>query len=120
LCFDFGFGPFRWVCTSGKQKDLDYTDQLAEEVLKKMLADSPVSIHPQLRDNVQWISRASQNNLVVGSKARILYANAEGRIRIAAAFNRAIKDGTSDPLYWGGTTTMFRNGQSVQGNLKYL
>ncbi len=93
LCFDYGFGPFRWVCTSGKQEDLDFTDQLAKEVLEEILQTAPIDIHPQLKDNIQWIKEAKQNKLVVGSKARILYADAEGRMKIAKAFNDAIRAG---------------------------
>jgi len=92
MCFDFGFGPFRWVCTSGKQEDLDKTDQIALEVLKKIQKNSPKEIKQQLQDNIHWIANAKENNLVVGSKARILYADAVGRISIAEAFNQAIKN----------------------------
>ncbi|MEG1556459.1 MAG: urocanate hydratase, partial [Bacteroidales bacterium] len=93
MCFDYGFGPFRWVCTSGKSEDLDLTDHLAMEVLEKMSQSSPVEISQQMRDNITWIQGAKDNKLVVGSQARILYADAEGRIKIAEAFNQAIKEG---------------------------
>ncbi len=92
MCFDFGFGPFRWVCTSGNEEDLDKTDQIALEVLKGIQKTSPHEIKQQLQDNIHWIANAKKNNLVVGSKARILYADAIGRIAIAEAFNRAIKN----------------------------
>jgi urocanate hydratase len=92
LCFDFGFGPFRWVCTSGKDEDLDYTDGIATKVLEEILQQSPEEISTQLQDNIQWIKQAKSNRLVVGSKARILYANAEARIKIAEAFNQAVRD----------------------------
>ena len=93
LCFDYGFGPFRWVCTSGDPADLAATDRIAGEVLAAMLADAPAEIRPQLRDNLDWIRQADTNLPVVGSLSRILYADAEGRIRIARAFNEAIAAG---------------------------
>jgi urocanate hydratase len=92
VCFDYGFGPFRWVCTSGKAEDLETTDQLAMEVMERMLVDAPPTIWQQLKDNIQWIQGAKANRLVVGSQARILYADAEGRVQIAQAFNKAIQD----------------------------
>jgi urocanate hydratase len=93
LFFDYGFGPFRWVCCSGNPEDLKKTDDIACEVLEEIRKTSPSEIQQQMADNIQWIRGAQQNRLVVGSQARILYADAEGRIRIAAAFNKAIKDG---------------------------
>jgi len=106
MCFDYGFGPFRWVCGSGKSEDLDKTDAIACEVLEAMMADSPAEIRQQMADNVQWIRGAKANKLVVGSQARILYADAEGRMRIAKAFNDAIADGTFLGLSSSaGTTT---------------
>ena len=93
MCFDFGFGPFRWVCTSGSKEDLDTTDRIAGEVLKKMLEEAPEEIQGQLKDNIRWIESADENIPVVGSKSRILYADAEGRIKIAKAFNDAIANG---------------------------
>ncbi len=93
MCFDYGFGPFRWVCTSGDAADLDTTDQLAMEVLEKLASESPEEIMQQMRDNIKWIKEAKQNNLVVGSQARILYADCDGRTLIAEAFNKAIRDG---------------------------
>ncbi|CAD7956634.1 unnamed protein product [Amoebophrya sp. A120] len=91
ICFDFGFGPFRWVCCSGKEEDLATTDAIACEALEQVAKTSPVEIQQQLRDNITWIKGARANKLVVGSQARILYADAEGRMKIAEAFNQAIK-----------------------------
>lgn len=93
MCFDFGFGPFRWVCASGDPADLDETDAIACEVLEAMMEEAPEEIRQQVADNVRWIRGAKANNLVVGSQARILYADAEGRMRIAKAFNDAIASG---------------------------
>ena len=93
LCFDYGFGPFRWVCASGDPADLAVTDALAADVLRGLAAEAPAEIRLQLEDNVRWIEAADANRLVVGSQARILYADAEGRMRIAAAFNAAIRSG---------------------------
>lgn len=93
LFFDYGFGPFRWVCASGDAADLQLTDELACKTLEEMRGTSPPEIQQQMTDNIQWIRGAQQNRLVVGSQARILYADAEGRIKIAAAFNEAVRDG---------------------------
>ncbi len=93
MCFDYGFGPFRWVCASGDPSDLDITDQIAMEVLEKLALESPAEIMQQMHDNIRWIREAKQNKLVVGSQARILYADCDGRTRIAAAFNEAIRQG---------------------------
>lgn len=93
MCFDYGFGPFRWVCTSGKPEDLQKTDEIACNVLEEMIKNSPEEIQQQMKDNIQWIKGAQANNLVVGSQARILYADAEGRMKIAEAFNKAIAAG---------------------------
>ena len=93
MCFDYGFGPFRWVCTSGKPEDLQKTDTIACEVLEHMAETAPAEIQQQMQDNIRWIKGAQQNKLVVGSQARILYADAEGRIKIAEAFNQAISKG---------------------------
>jgi urocanate hydratase len=93
LCFDYGFGPFRWVCCSGDPADLDTTDMIALEVLTAIAARSPEQIRRQMADNIRWIREAKRNNLVVGSQARILYADAEGRAAIAAAFNTAVAEG---------------------------
>ena len=93
MFFDYGFGPFRWVCTSGKPEDLELTDRLAAEVLEEIRRTAPAEITGQLDDNIHWIREAGRNRLVVGSQARILYADSEGRTKIAQAFNRAIADG---------------------------
>jgi urocanate hydratase len=120
MCFDFGFGPFRWVCTSGKIEDLDYTDQLALSVLGDMYDHAPSEIKSQLADNVRWIQQAKQNQLVVGSKARILYADAEGRIKIAEAFNKAISEKKIGPVVLGrdhhdvsGTDSPYRETSNI-------
>jgi len=102
MCFDFGFGPFRWVCTSSKPEDLATTDEIAAEVLENMLKDSPEEIKQQLNDNLLWVKSAADNKLVVGSQARILYADCEGRTMIAEAFNKAVKEGRiSAPVVLG-------------------
>ena len=93
MCFDYGFGPFRWVCASGKPEDLAKTDTIACEVLEEIMKNSPEEIQQQMADNIQWIKGAQENKLVVGSQARILYADAEGRMKIAQAFNDAIAKG---------------------------
>lgn len=93
MCFDYGFGPFRWVCTSGKPEDLAKTDEIATRVLEELVKSSPQEIQQQMRDNIRWIKAAGENRLVVGSQARILYADAMGRIRIAEAFNKAVASG---------------------------
>ena len=93
MFFDYGFGPFRWVCTSGKPEDLELTDRLAAEVLEEIRRTAPAEIAGQLDDNIHWIREAGRNRLVIGSQARILYADSEGRTKIAQAFNRAIADG---------------------------
>jgi urocanate hydratase len=116
MCFDYGFGPFRWVCTSGKGEDLLTTDRIAGEVLKEMAKTAPVEISQQMQDNIRWIEAADDNKMVVGSQARILYADAEGRINIAKAFNDAIAKGEiSAPVILGrdhhdvsGTDSPFR------------
>lgn len=92
MCFDYGFGPFRWVCTSGNPEDLAKTDKIAQDVLEEMAKSAPAEIQQQMHDNIQWIKGAQQNKLVVGSQARILYADAEGRTKIAEAFNQAIQN----------------------------
>jgi len=93
MCFDYGFGPFRWVCTSGETTDLEKTDQLAMDVLTSLQAIAPKEIQQQMLDNIQWIKEAGKNKLVVGSQARILYADSNGRIAIAKAFNEAVRNG---------------------------
>ena len=92
MCFDYGFGPFRWVCTSGDINDLIKSDEIACEVLERLIKSAPEEVRQQMKDNIKWIKGAQENNLVVGSKARILYADSEGRIEIAKAFNKAIKN----------------------------
>jgi len=102
MCFDYGFGPFRWVCASNDPKDLAITDRIAAEVLEEMAKEAPQEIKQQIEDNLKWIRQAEENKLVVGSQARILYADAEGRMRIAEAFNRSIADGElSAPIILG-------------------
>ncbi len=120
LCFDYGFGPFRWVCASGKAEDLEYTDQLASRVIREILTEAPDEIHPQLTDNLKWIESAKANKLVVGSQARILYADAEGRIRIAKRFNQAIREGRIGPVVLGrdhhdvsGTDSPYRETSNI-------
>ena len=120
MCFDFGFGPFRWVCASGKDEDLRATDEIASSIIKQLLVDARDEIKSQLQDNLNWISAAQKNKLVVGSKARILYADAEGRIRIAAAFNSAIRSGKIGPVVLGrdhhdvsGTDSPFRETSNI-------
>ncbi len=110
LCFDYGFGPFRWVCCSGEQADLDKTDAIAATILAEMLAEAPEEIQGQLRDNLLWIQTAKQNIPVVGSKSRILYADAEGRMRIAKALNDAIADG-----HLAGPIVLGRDHHDVSG-----
>jgi urocanate hydratase len=126
LCFDFGFGPFRWVCTSGKQEDLDYTDHLAKKTLEKMMSKAPAEIKAQLQDNIRWIEEAAKNKLVVGSKARILYADAEGRISIARAFNEAIREGHIGPIVLGrdhhdvsGTDSPYRETSNIYDGSRF-
>jgi urocanate hydratase len=126
MCFDYGFGPFRWVCASGRQEDLDYTDQIAAEVLSKILTSAPEEIHSQLKDNIHWIQSAKANNLVVGSKARILYADAEGRVKIAEAFNKAVKEGKIGPIILGrdhhdvsGTDSPYRETSNIYDGSKF-
>ena len=121
MYFDYGFGPFRWVCTSGKEEDLAVTDEIACNVLEEIAKNSPVEIQQQMRDNIQWIKGARTNKLVVGSQARILYADCEGRTKIAAEFNKAIADGRlSAPVVLGrdhhdvsGTDSPFRETSNI-------
>ena len=102
MCFDYGFGPFRWVCTSGSNEDLRITDEIAVEVLRELASNCPNEIETQYQDNIRWILEAENHNLVVGSKARILYADEKGRSLIASAFNRAINEGLiSAPIVLG-------------------
>jgi urocanate hydratase len=127
MCFDYGFGPFRWVCCSGKSEDLDKTDKIACKVLENIMKGSPNQIKRQLKDNINWIKQAKENALVVGSKARILYANSEGRIEIAKEFNKAIKNKIiSGPVVLGrdhhdvsGTDSPFRETSNIYDGSKY-
>ncbi|NHF58472.1 urocanate hydratase [Flavobacteriaceae bacterium TP-CH-4] len=127
MCFDYGFGPFRWVCTSGNPEDLRKTDALALQMMQEIEKDAPSEILQQLRDNIKWIKEAEQNKLVVGSQARILYADAEGRIKIAEAFNRAIEAGDiSAPIVLGrdhhdvsGTDSPFRETSNIYDGSKF-
>jgi len=121
MCFDYGFGPFRWVCTSCNPNDLDKTDEIASKVLEDILKDAPKEIQQQLKDNLHWINSAKENKLVVGSQARILYADAEGRTKIAKAFNNAIKENIiSAPIVIGrdhhdvsGTDSPYRETSNI-------
>ena len=126
MCFDYGFGPFRWVCASGDPKDLAKTDKIACEVLEKIKQHSPKEIQQQMTDNIQWIKGAQENKLVVGSQARILYADAEGRIKIAKAFNKAIKKGKIGPIVLGrdhhdvsGTDSPYRETSNIYDGSKF-
>lgn len=127
MCFDYGFGPFRWVCTSGDKNDLDKSDAIAASVLKEILTTAPEEIHPQLKDNIRWIESADENLPIVGSKSRILYADAEGRIRIAKAFNDAIASGEiSAPIVLGrdhhdvsGTDSPFRETSNIYDGSRF-
>ncbi len=126
MCFDYGFGPFRWVCTSGEPEDLDTTDQIAMGVLTKVMANSPKEIQMQMQDNITWIKDAKKNNMVVGSQARILYADAEGRIKIAKAFNDAIASDKIGPIVLGrdhhdvsGTDSPYRETSNIYDGSKF-
>jgi urocanate hydratase len=126
MCFDYGFGPFRWVCTSGRQEDLDITDQIALEELNRIRMSASPDIQFQLDDNINWIKAAKANKLVVGSKARILYADAKGRIAIATAFNKAIKDGRIGEVVLGrdhhdvsGTDSPYRETSNIYDGSRY-
>ncbi len=127
MCFDYGFGPFRWVCTSANAKDLETTDKLALEVMEAMYKEAPEEIKQQLSDNILWIKDAMHNNLVVGSQARILYADSEGRIKIAEAINKAIADGRiSAPVVLGrdhhdvsGTDSPYRETSNIYDGSRF-
>ncbi|DAC36206.1 MAG TPA: urocanate hydratase, partial [Candidatus Thalassarchaeaceae archaeon] len=122
ICFDFGFGPFRWVCTSGDAKDLKISDEIAVKILQNQADNSPIDIQQQILDNIRWIKEADQHQLVVGSKARILYADEQGRKEIASAFNSAIREGDiSAPIVLGrdhhdvsGTDSPFRETANIR------
>lgn len=126
MCFDYGFGPFRWVCASGKPEDLAKTDEIACAVLEKMIQTSPQEIIQQMEDNIQWIKGAQENKLVVGSQARILYADAEGRMKIAEAFNNAIAAGDIGEIILGrdhhdvsGTDSPYRETSNIYDGSKF-
>ena len=126
MCFDYGFGPFRWVCASGKEEDLQKTDNIACAVLEKMKENSPAEIQQQMADNIQWIKGAQENKLVVGSQARILYADAEGRMKIAEAFNNAIAAGEIGAVVLGrdhhdvsGTDSPYRETSNIYDGSRY-
>jgi urocanate hydratase len=126
MCFDFGFGPFRWVCASGNPEDLQKTDEIACKVLENMMVNSPTEIQQQMADNIQWIKGAQQNKLVVGSQARILYADAEGRMKIAEAFNEAIARGEIGPVVLGrdhhdvsGTDSPYRETSNIYDGSRF-
>ena len=122
MCFDYGFGPYRWVCCSGKPEDLATTDRIAREVLESMMETAPPEIMQQMKDNIRWIREAGDNNMVVGSQARILYADDEGRRKIASAMNKAIADGElSGPVVLGrdhhdvsGTDSPYRETANIR------
>ena len=126
MCFDYGFGPFRWVCASNKQDDLDMTDEIACEVLEKLMINSPNEIKVQMQDNIDWIKGAKSNSLVVGSKARILYADSLGRVEIAKAFNKAIAEKKIGTIILGrdhhdvsGTDSPYRETSNIYDGSKF-
>lgn len=126
MCFDYGFGPFRWVCTSGKPEDLDKTDDIAATILQEIMENSPEEIQLQMQDNITWIKDAKKNKMVVGSQARILYADAEGRVKIAHAFNKAIANSEIGPVVLGrdhhdvsGTDSPYRETSNIYDGSKF-
>tara|TARA_B100000767_G_scaffold267136_1_gene285441 strand:+ start:7395 stop:9395 length:2001 start_codon:yes stop_codon:yes gene_type:complete len=126
ICFDYGFGPFRWVCASGDPKDLKATDQIAKNVLLTLKLNAPKEIQGQLDDNIKWIEDAQKNKMVVGSQARILYADSQGRIEIAKAFNSAISEGKIGPIILGrdhhdvsGTDSPYRETSNIYDGSKF-
>ena len=126
MCFDYGFGPFRWVCASGKPEDLAKTDAIACQVLEEMARTAPPEIQQQMQDNIQWIKGAQENKLVVGSQARILYADAEGRVKIAEAFNQAIAKGAIGYVILGrdhhdvsGTDSPYRETSNIYDGSRF-
>jgi len=126
MCFDYGFGPFRWVCASGKPEDLAKTDAIAASILEEMAKTAPVEIKQQMQDNIKWIKGAQENKLVVGSQARILYADAQGRINIANAFNKAIANGEIGNVVLGrdhhdvsGTDSPYRETSNIYDGSRF-
>lgn len=126
MCFDYGFGPFRWVCTSGKAQDLEKTDAIASSVLERLAKEAPPEIQQQMQDNIQWIKGAQDNKLVVGSQARILYADAQGRMEIAKAFNDAIASGEIESIILGrdhhdvsGTDSPYRETSNIYDGSRF-
>ncbi len=126
MCFDYGFGPFRWVCASGKPEDLAKTDAIACQVLEQMMQNSPEEIQQQMQDNITWIKSAQNNKLVVGSQARILYADAEGRVKIAEAFNQAIAKNEIQTIILGrdhhdvsGTDSPYRETSNIYDGSRF-
>jgi urocanate hydratase len=126
MCFDYGFGPFRWVCANGSKSDLVKTDNIACKVLEKIKKDAPEEVKQQMSDNIKWIKEAQKNKLVVGSQARILYADAEGRMKIAEAFNKAIASGELGPIILGrdhhdvsGTDSPYRETSDIYDGSKF-
>lgn len=126
MCFDYGFGPFRWVCASGQPADLAVTDALAHSTLLAIQRDAPPEIRGQLQDNIDWIANAERQQLVVGSQARILYADAEGRLKIALAFNQAIAEGRIGPVVLGrdhhdvsGTDSPYRETSNIRDGSQF-
>ena len=120
MCFDYGFGPFRWVCASGTENDLNKSDEIACEVLKELSKNAADDVKQQMLDNIKWIEAAKENNMIVGSKARILYADSEGRIEIAKAFNKAIENKIIGPIILGrdhhdvsGTDSPYRETSNI-------
>ena len=126
MCFDYGFGPFRWVCASGKSEDLQQTDTIATKVLEQLMKEAPKEIQQQMQDNITWIKGAQENKLVVGSQARILYADANGRMKIAEAFNTAINNGEIGPVILGrdhhdvsGTDSPYRETSNIYDGSRF-
>ncbi|MFN3916536.1 MAG: urocanate hydratase [Flavobacteriales bacterium] len=126
MCFDYGFGPFRWVCCSGKPEDLQATDAIAAQVLEEMMQTAPQEIKQQMADNIKWIKEAGKNKMVVGSQARILYADAEGRVKIAEAINKAIAAGKIGPVVLGrdhhdvsGTDSPYRETSNIYDGSRF-
>jgi len=126
MCFDYGFGPFRWVCASGNPEDLAKTDAIATQVLEELKKEAPAEIQQQMADNIKWIKGAKANKLVVGSQARILYADAIGRMKIAEAFNKAIANAEIGPVILGrdhhdvsGTDSPYRETSNIYDGSKF-